>query len=138
VTGPIAERIHADIVRLVGLQTSLIGAFQVLFPNVRDWKWMLDSPTRGELESAGETWRFQKHGSGLRFVSTSGVIVDIHREVDRPGTFDEWRLSQFIESLDTGTAPKLRETGIEQCLAELVRAGTLVRVDGGALYQLAV
>jgi hypothetical protein len=134
---PVAVPLLPEIIRLLRLQTSLLTSFRSLFPNLRDWKWMLDSPRSGELETVGEKWAFQKHGVGLRFVSASGVVVDMHREVGRPNVFDQWRLCQFVESLHPGWAPELLKHQIANSLAELVRAGMVVRVNGvGELYQL--
>ena len=95
----------ADVVALVlefvELQTHLILAFRQTFPQITDWENLLDCPRAGCFRAQGEEWNFQRHGVGICFTRQNiGTVVDAHVLLDsEPRAFDEWRLSQYFESI---------------------------------------
>lgn len=85
--------------QFVELQIKLMAVFKEGHQHLSDWKFLLDFPNSGELEIDGESWSFNKHGSGLLFRNNqTGLVVDIHKDISNPYQFDSWKLEQFIES----------------------------------------
>lgn len=85
--------------QFVELQIKLMAVFKDGHQNLSDWLFLIDFPKSGELEVNGEFWSFNKHGSGLLFRNNStGVVVDIYKNISKPRQFDSWRLEQFIDS----------------------------------------
>ena len=78
-------------------------------------------------------WSFKKPGLGLRFASSQGVIVDVHRWLGRPELFDAWRLLQYVESIAPSTADAATEAELEASLEQLRGSGQIERatVEGG-------
>ena len=59
-----------------------------------------EMPPRGNIEAAGESWEYVRHGGGVRFREwRSGRTIDVHDRVDDPEAFDLWRLRTYFGSL---------------------------------------
>jgi hypothetical protein len=89
--------------QIIQLQRNIITTFKRVYPEVKDYNLLLDCPREGKLEINGQIWLFIKHGKGLKFIRKEPVpkiIVDIHNYFSEPNVLDEWRLKQYIESLN--------------------------------------
>jgi Domain of unknown function (DUF6896)/Protein of unknown function (DUF2185) len=78
-------------------------------------------------------WSFKKHGLGLCFVSSQGVVVDVHRWLGRPELFDAWRLLQYVESVAPRAQYPATEAELEANLEQLHGSGQIERatIEGG-------
>ena len=84
------------------------------------------------------SWKYVRHGIGVRFTSNSGEIVDAHvGMVEHPETFDAWRIEQFLESIAVtqldfnGTTYEIDfddEKSVQRVLSAMTDAGVLERV----------
>lgn len=92
------------LVEFLGLQKQLTASFTSLYPSALS-DFMLGVPRSGEFRLEKETWRFQRHGQGVRFLHpSSGRIVDAHLlYVDSLDLIDAWRILRFVESVDSVT-----------------------------------
>ncbi len=128
-----AAELIGFIRELLVLQERLVAAFRNAFPRSRDWQFLLDFPSFGELNLDGAMWSFRKHGSGLRFVSSQGVIVDAHCWLGRPELFDAWRLLQYVESVVPRAEVPASEAELEASLEQLHGSGQIERatIKGG-------
>lgn len=122
--------IVVSIERFLELQKRLLESFKIAYPNVRDWALLFDAPKSGQLSVDHENWSFKKHGAGLRFTSSHGVAVDVHRHPDEPDLFDAWRLLQYIESAAAEWQVTPSESELSAELEKLSIAGLLSRSRG--------
>ncbi|YCH21810.1 hypothetical protein M1D96_22420 [Pseudomonas sp. D1-3] len=127
------ERVIRDYVEL---QSSLLGAFNVSYPEASDYRWLLDFPKAGSIVVGNDVWVFKKHGAGLKFsrkTSEPCLVVDVHQAVDKGYLFDEWRVLQFLESY--GHVMSLEKLKSEIALLScndgpFIRNGTLFSLRG--------
>lgn len=83
-------------------QQSLSKKFIDNFPETTNSNWLLDAPKNGEIDCCGEKWNFLKHGIGISFsrvIPIPNVIIDVHNHFGESLLIDEWRFSQFLESI---------------------------------------
>lgn len=87
---------------MVDLQRSLVVEFFNIYPSLKDFDLLLDFPKTGEIKLENTLWNFIKHGKGLKFIRKEpkpNIIIDVHINILDPCIVDEWRLSQYLESL---------------------------------------
>jgi hypothetical protein len=122
--------------RFVSLQAELLRTLIQIHPEVMDPWAAKRLPRHGEITARGERWRFHRNGAGVSFEGQdSRRVVDVHRAVRLPETFDAWRLMLYFESINVPTL-QLRaqehatddEHAVEQWLLELEKLG-LIRQD---------
>lgn len=90
--------------RFVSLQAELLRTLMQAHPEVMDPWAAKRLPRHGELTARGERWRFSRHGAGVTFEGQdSRRVVDVHRAVRLPETFDAWRLMLYFESINVPT-----------------------------------
>lgn len=133
----------AVIETFVELQAQLVAELKRTL-GARDWHYLTDLPRKGELEADGALWRYEVHGTGVRFSSGRGV-VDMNRHLDgEPRVFDAGRLAEYLASIGQ---PRLcwEEKVIEfdyaqgpAILAQMHAAGAIQRVasSDGEIYLL--
>jgi hypothetical protein len=122
--------------RFVSLQAELLRTLMQLHPEVMDPWAAKRLPRHGELSARGERWRFSRQSTGVSFEGQdSRRVVDAHRAVRLPETFDAWRLMLYFESINMPTVQLGAqeyatddEQAVEQWLLELEKLG-LVRQD---------
>jgi hypothetical protein len=79
-------------------QRGLVGNLLALV-RVRDREYFSDL-SDGFLNFEGETWSYRRHGAGVAFRSSRGVLVDAHvAMVALPGAIDAWRLFLYFDSI---------------------------------------
>jgi len=117
------------------IQCALLQAFKSKFTNLEDWKWLLDFPRSGEVSIEGESWTFKKHGAGLMFSSSDGIVVDAHDMLENEEVIDAWRLEQFIESKSKADSNITYEQ-LKNMMSQLVADEKLEDL-GGDKYRLA-
>lgn len=98
----------------------------------------------GTLELAGAVWSFRRHGAGVGFRSSAGVVVDAHIGLlAAPRGIDAWRLLSYAESRGieelTWNGKHFAvadEATMEAALKQMLSDGALAseRVDGRLLY----
>jgi uncharacterized protein DUF6896 len=123
-----------SVVQVVAFQESLLNAFRAAYREAKDYEWLLDFPLSGELMVEGVRWDFIKHGAGVRFVRRGfepHVVLDLHRHFGHPRVIDQWRMSQFIESLGN----PLTKERVAELLEEMCKAGDLIHLGNGE-YRL--
>jgi hypothetical protein len=103
----------------VKLQTRLVGALKIQYPEVSDWEWLLDLPKRGILICNDEEWEFRQHGRGVCFQQRNGrgIVIDVHRGLNHPDTFDTWRLLQYFEALGGPDEEEFWEKQLQELMA---------------------
>jgi hypothetical protein len=122
-----------EINALIGLQAELLAVFESQYPTVHDWELLLDCPKSGRVRLGSEGWSFRKHGAGLSFEGDrGGAIVDLHKNLKDTGSFDEWRVLQYLESRGFGVDAACVKRGLNR----LENAGSIWRVGVGC-YELA-
>jgi hypothetical protein len=94
-----------------------------------------DLPRSGETFIDEQRWSFFRHGTGLRFQSDQGVVVDVPTKVTDPEVFDIWRLRTYLGSLgrrgvkciekSLGERGVVLDNGIERLLDRLRQAGVI-------------
>lgn len=90
--------IETIIKRFVELQSRLVFELKRAL-GARDWHYLTDVPRSGELYVDGMLWRYDVHGTGVRFISNRG-IVDMNRHLDAdPTSFDAGRLAEYLSSV---------------------------------------
>lgn len=125
---------------LVHLQCQLIRALFNQFGPID--RFCFTVPSRGGVEACDEKWEFTKHGLGVKFVSSGGLVVDCHKNLDHSECFDAWRLSIFLESqgIDCielgGERIGVEEREIASCLENLISSGEIKRADIEGVYRL--
>jgi hypothetical protein len=112
------------------LQFELLTIFRNSFPLTKDYKWLSDAPKNGEVQLNGASWKFYKHGLGIRF-SSQGIVIDVHDNVDEPLYIDWWRMQVFCES----NANFPTKASINKCLEEINALGLLQKSNGGYLWR---
>lgn len=122
-----------EITLFVRLQNCLVVCFVDKYQGVADWDLLTGVPRRGTLECCGESWKFMRHGRGIQFTSSVGVI-DAHTNFkSHPNAIDAHRLSIFLESRS-----KIAEEAdatyhfCETQLERMVQLGLLAPVEGFA------
>jgi hypothetical protein len=109
----------------LALQHSLLREIAAVHPSGLQSEFLLEIPKNGTVSVEGETWGFQKHGTGLRFArNANGVVIDVTNFVTDANVFDAWRIVQYLESVNLSAAS---ERAIEVELARLEALGDLVR-----------
>lgn len=135
--------IKAIIESFVELQAQLVSQLKRTL-GARDWRYLTDLPRKGELEASGTPWRYEVHGTGVRFSSDRG-IVDMNRQLDGdPRAFDAGRLAEYLISIRqprVAWVERVFEFDYERgpaVLAEMHAAGAIQRVGScdGELYLL--
>lgn len=113
--------------QLIELQHKLFFDFKKTYPSVKDYENMLDVPKHGNLTVTGENWKFTRHGVGLKFERLAdGLLVDMHKYVNKPELFDAWRVKHFLLAFNI----YLSEKEIFQGLSTLAKMGKLVEKKG--------
>jgi len=115
-----AEKLQKLVKEFVKLQLLILALFKKQFPQAKDWNYLLDFPSTGQLKIANDMWVFHKHGVGLRFESSRGTIVDIHSRISEPDILDAWRLLQFLESKKIVEEGQIGERDLDELLETLV------------------
>lgn len=119
----------------VELQCQLVLAFMRLYPEAKDFKWLVDFPRRGEMLVNGDQWRFIRHGAGLRFEKITCEphwVVDVHKNFNEPRIIDEWRILQFFESC----GERVDSCQVSLLLSEMCLKGHLVDQGEGQYFLL--
>jgi len=80
------------------LQSKLQDEFLRQNSKVIDWKYLTDLPRRGYVEVLGERWGYRRHGSGVRFESEHGLIIDVHNYILSKNVVDAHRICEYILS----------------------------------------
>lgn len=132
--------------RFVALQAELVKAWLRGHPEAMDPWAARRLPRHGELFVRGERWFFHRQGVGVDFQGEdSRRVVDVHRGLGTPETFDTWRLMLYFESINVSTVrvgaqefPADDERSLEQWLRELHTLGVVARDrSDGKLWRLA-
>jgi hypothetical protein len=135
--------IKAIIRTFVDLQAQLVIELKRTLGS-RDWQYLTDIPRKGELEANGTLWRYEVHGTGVRFFSSHG-IVDMNRDLNGdPRSFDAGRLAEYLSSIGQNSvvwAGRIIEFDYERgpsILREMHATGAIQRVGScdGELYTL--
>ncbi|WP_343575827.1 hypothetical protein [Pseudomonas sp.] len=124
------------VAKYVHIQESIVCEFTRLYPAVNDSKWMLGVPAKGLINVGGESWRFIKHGAGVRFFLEGGterLIIDVHRLFGVSNFIDWWRLAQFFESCGVN----MDKDEIILGLQGMNSSGSVSEYDGGYIYNIA-
>lgn len=129
------NRIKDAISAFVQLQKRLLERFRATYPDISDWKFLIDAPKQGSIDLDGEFWLFRKHGGGLSFKNWDGVTIDVHRNLSTPNGLDAWRLMHFLESYDSDYQAS-SENEIVALLEELCKSGELALTDEVGFYRL--
>lgn len=106
-----------------------MNAFRDRHPDLRDWRFLTDFPRSGELRLGGESWMFKRHGAGLMFTNSAGMVVDIHRDIVTPQAFDAYRLAQYIESLVPKASASMEETEPQARLDRICKSEITTRLN---------
>ena len=113
-----------EVIHFIELQITLMRSFIIHYPLVKDFKWLLDFPSKGVIWVGNESWDFKKHGKGIRFFknnSSAGVVVDIIDNVNNAKIIDVWRLSQYFSN---HTDDEIKST-----LDEMASSGFLQKIS---------
>jgi len=113
-----------EVIHFIELQITLMRSFFIHYPLVKDFKWLLDFPSKGVILVGNESWDFKKHGKGIRFFknnSSAGVVVDIIDNVNNAKIIDAWRLSQYFSN---HTDDEIKST-----LDEMASSGFLQKIS---------
>ncbi|OCG47363.1 hypothetical protein A9G35_03990 [Gilliamella sp. Choc5-1] len=116
------------IKEMLQLQNTIITVFKKVYPEVKDYNLLLDCPKKGKLDINGQQWLFVKHGKGLKFIRKDPlpeIIIDMHNYFSEPNVLDEWRLEQYIDSLNLTYST----SDIKNCLHELTLTHFLKRIS---------
>jgi hypothetical protein len=98
-------------------------------------KYLSSVPKNGEVFVNSAQWIYKKHGAGIRFTNSDGVVVDAHTICqDALGAFDAWRILLYAESLGLSD---LDEREVSSILASLRDKGFLVFTSEEKCYVLA-
>jgi hypothetical protein len=79
-------------------------------------------PKEGVLAILGKEWTFRRHGAGIKFTSSDGVIVDAHRAVTVVNGIDAWRLARYLSSIKKFD---VSHRDLEKTFSELSKTGDL-------------
>ena len=113
---------------MIQLQNSLFSVFKRNYPRVKDYNLLLDCPREGELDVHGQEWLFKKHGKGLTFTRKKPLpelIVNMHNYFSEPDVLDEWRLEQYLDSLNVSYSKK----DVRNCLNEMTLTNVLKKIS---------
>ncbi|MFQ0996207.1 DUF6896 domain-containing protein [Gilliamella sp. CG25] len=116
------------IKKLLQLQNTIMACFRLTYPKIKDFDLLLDFPSKGNLEILGQEWVFIKHGKGIKFIRKNPlpeIIVNIHNYITNPNVFDEWRLIQFLESMNI----YITKNEIDNCLESLLFTNFLTKIS---------
>ena len=125
----------AAVITFVRTQSLLLDEFSDAFPSSRDFGFLLDFPKEGQLKLGEETWKFARHGTGLKFIRTAPapeLVIDVHNRVGCKRAVDVWRLSQFLASLGTPQS----DQQIADLLRKMHEAGDLSLNAEQSSYEL--
>jgi hypothetical protein len=137
------DNIKAIIRTFVDLQVQLVTELKRTLGS-KDWHYLTDVPRKGELEANGTFWRYEVHGTGVRFFSDCGV-VDMNRHLDGdPRSFDAGRLAEYLSSIGQNSVvwtDRVMEFDYEHgpsILREVHATGAIQRAGScdGELYTL--
>ncbi|AOE41775.1 hypothetical protein A7P61_11905 [Pantoea agglomerans pv. betae] len=113
-----------EVIHFIELQITLMRSFIIHYPLVKDFKWLLDFPSKGVIWVGNESWDFKKHGKGIRFFknnSSAGVVVDMIDNVNNAKIIDVWRLSQYFSNYT--------DDEIKSTLDEMASSGFLQKIS---------
>lgn len=113
-----------EVIHFIELQITLMRSFIIHYPLVKDFKWLLDFPSKGVILVGNESWDFKKHGKGIRFFknnSSAGVVVDMIDNVNNAKIIDVWRLSQYFSNYT--------DDEIKSTLDEMASSGFLQKIS---------
>lgn len=82
----------------VDLQSSLILQWRETHSPANDLEYLSDFPFHSAVQIKNKTWSADRHGGGVCFTSTDGVIVDVPKHVRHFMLFDANRLFDFYSS----------------------------------------
>ena len=122
------------VVRYVCIQESIVDGFIRSYPSASDSKWMIGVPGKGLIKIGDGSWRFKKHGAGVRFFLEDGgerLIIDVHRLFGVSNFIEWWRLAQFFESCGV----EMDKGEIILGLREINKSGSIREYDGGYIYN---
>lgn len=117
---------------MIQLQNCLFSVFKRNYPRVKDYNLLLDCPREGELDVHGQEWLFKKHGKGLTFTRKKPLpelIVNMHNYFSEPDVLDEWRLEQYLDSLNVSYSKK----DVRNCLNELTLTNVLKKYQNNSI-----
>lgn len=87
--------LHEEVIEFVKYQTQLLSSLNDKHPNMK----LFELPRSFEITNQGDLWSCRRHGAGIWFENKSnGVVIDTHKNIESPATFDAWRISTFLES----------------------------------------
>ena len=111
----------------VRVQRKLLAEFFRCNPKCKDMNSLSDFPMHGEIQLDNQTWNFRRHGVGLAFMHVaSGADVDAHKWIDRPSSFDVWRLDLFLMSIGL----LLEDESTKSDVRKLVACNKVLENDG--------
>ncbi|MGC1008254.1 DUF6896 domain-containing protein [Pantoea agglomerans] len=113
-----------EVIHFIELQITLMRSFIIHYPLVKDFKWLLDFPSKGVIWVGNESWDFKKHGKGIRFFknnSSAVVVVDMIDNVNNAKIIDVWRLSQYFSNYT--------DDEIKSTLDEMASSGFLQKIS---------
>lgn len=116
------------IKEMIQLQNNIMVVFKRLYPEVKDYNLLLNCPRKGKLAVHGQEWLFTKHGKGLKFIRMKPlpqIVVDMHNYFSESDMLDEWRLVQYLDSLNVSYS----KNDISQCLYELTLTQVLKKIS---------
>jgi hypothetical protein len=115
------------------IQRSLLASLDKMYPFLATGD--LDClPKAGTITALESEWAFRRHGAGVKFVSSDGVIIDAHRSVTVLGGIDAWRLARYLSSIQKSD---VNHRDLEKTLSELLETGDIRPSDEDReLYEL--
>lgn len=57
-----------EVIHFIELQITLMRSFFIHYPLVKDFKWLLDFPSKGVILVGNESWDFKNMEKGLGFL----------------------------------------------------------------------
>jgi hypothetical protein len=91
-------------------------------------------PKEGVIAILGKEWAFRRHGAGIKFTSSDGVVVDAHRAVTVVNGIDAWRLARYLSSIEK---IDVSHRDLEKMFSDLSKAGDLCLSDkSDEVYEL--
>ena len=94
-TKVVSKALNEEVIEFVNYQVQLLSSLSDEYPNFV----LYELPRSFEISSQGDIWQCRRHGNGIWFEhKLNGVVIDVHKNIESPATFDAWRLSTFLES----------------------------------------
>lgn len=116
---------------LVSFQRELLRAWRGANPSSSDTEMLFDFPMRCVVWIRSSDWTATKHGIGVRFQRTDGLMVDGPFGIDKPSAIDPNRLFDFLVSRPFNRADSLPRDRISFCglFDQVYDSGCLIKHD---------